>query len=544
MTAAPEQGRIDESRQQGILDAATQIAIIATDLRGMITIFNPGAERLLGFQALDMIGETTPLAFHDPVEVQLRARDIFHETGRRVSDFEVFVALAQETGHEIREWTYVHADGTRIPVRLTVTVIRNPAGEATGYLGMAVDIRDEQRAIKEANEAEMRLQSVLNAAVDGIMTIDGAGVILSANPAACRIFGYRAKELLGKPVTKLMPEPYRSEHDGYMRQYMESGRAKIIGKPGREVEGLRKDGSLVPLELAVSDIWLGDTFLFTGILRDITKRKAAEQALADANSLLQIRQARLEHDLDAAGEIQRHLLPMTPPFPDRLEIAWRFEPSMSVGGDIFNILPLGASSVGIYVLDVSGHGVDSSLLAVAVSQQLRPENGLVQRTGGGGAEAVAPPSLVVSNLDAAFPVQRFEKFMTLAYLVLDVDSGMVRYCNAGHPPPLLLRAGGEVSLLEEGGPVIGLGGMVPFTEGAERLLPGDALIFCTDGLLDYAGPGDESFGLERFVAEARRSPGRRMETLLNDLLTHLYQFGEFAEAPDDITLLGVRLKNP
>ncbi|THB69204.1 MAG: PAS domain S-box protein [Desulfovibrio sp.] len=527
---------------QTFLDAATQIAIIATDDQGVISVFNSGAENLLGRSAKDLVGKATPLAFHEPTELQLRARDLLNTLGRMVSGFEAVVALTCETGHEVRDWTYVHADGTHIPVRLSVSPITCAQGEISGYLGMAMDIREERRALKEAGETGQRLESILSTAVDGIFTVNESGDILSANPAASRIFGYQAEELLGKPVTILMPEPYKSEHHGYMQQYMRTGRPKIIGKPGREVEGLRKDGSLVPLELAVSDIWLGEIFIFVGILRDISDRKAAEQALLETNRQLEERQKLLERDMDAAGEIQRQLLPKTLPFPEKLEIAWRFEPSIAVGGDIFNVIPLGSNSVGIYILDVSGHGVDSALVAVSVSQQLRPENGLVQWTGEADDPALAtPPCQVVQRLDAAFPVERFDKFMTLTYLVLDTDSGMIRYCNAGHPPPLLIRADGEVVLLEEGGTIIGLGGITPFSEGMDRLGAGDTLLFYTDGVIEYEGSQDEPFGQERLVQEVNDLQGHKVESLLDSLLLRLYRYGDFAEPSDDITLLGIRL---
>lgn len=125
-------------------------------------------------------------------------------------------------------------------------------------------------------ESEARARAVLDTTVDAIITIDASGTIESFNRAAERIFGYRAAEVQGENVRVLMPEPYYSEHDDYLRSYRETGRRKIIGI-GREVTGRRKDGSTFPMDLAVSEVDLGGTRLFTGIVRDISERRRLEQ---------------------------------------------------------------------------------------------------------------------------------------------------------------------------------------------------------------------------------------------------------------------------
>jgi PAS domain S-box-containing protein len=132
-----------------------------------------------------------------------------------------------------------------------------------------------------AHETAGRLAAILETAVDGIITIDERGTIETVNPATLRIFGYEAHELIGQNVRVLMPEPYRGEHDAYLANYLRTGERKIIGI-GRKVQGRRKDGSIFPLELAVSETRLGERCFFTGIVRDITARKAAEQALRES----------------------------------------------------------------------------------------------------------------------------------------------------------------------------------------------------------------------------------------------------------------------
>ncbi len=135
----------------------------------------------------------------------------------------------------------------------------------------------EQIRTKQAlRESEARARAVLETTVDGVITIDEQGVVESFNPAAERIFGYPAGEVVGRNVTLLMPTPYHAEHDGYIQAYHETGRRKIIGI-GREVVGRRKDGSTFPMDLAVSEVHLPDRLIFTGFVRDISERRALEQ---------------------------------------------------------------------------------------------------------------------------------------------------------------------------------------------------------------------------------------------------------------------------
>ncbi|HXG49629.1 MAG TPA: PAS domain S-box protein [Methylomirabilota bacterium] len=155
----------------------------------------------------------------------------------------------------------------------------------------------ERTAILE--DREQRLQAVLNSAVEGIITMNPRGIVESINPAAEKMFGYRAEEVIGRNVSLLMPEPYRSEHDAYLSRYLATGQAKIIGI-GREAFGQRKDGSVFPIHLSVSEIRLGAQRVFTGLVRDLTERKRLEaQAVAAAEQ----ERGRIARDLhDGLGQ--------------------------------------------------------------------------------------------------------------------------------------------------------------------------------------------------------------------------------------------------
>ncbi|MEO5718249.1 MAG: PAS domain S-box protein [Chthoniobacterales bacterium] len=132
----------------------------------------------------------------------------------------------------------------------------------------------------ELLDTAARLRGIVDTAVDGIITIDERGIVETVNPAAERVFGYAAVEVIGHNVSMLMPEPYRSEHDGYLDHYHKTGERRIIGI-GREVRGRRKDGSEFPMDLAVSAANVGQRRIFTGLVRDITERKRLEQEILE-----------------------------------------------------------------------------------------------------------------------------------------------------------------------------------------------------------------------------------------------------------------------
>jgi two-component system, LuxR family, sensor kinase FixL len=152
---------------------------------------------------------------------------------------------------------------------------------------------ERRRAASALRDSAERLRAILNTAVEGIITIDERGVIESVNSAAEKTFGYAAAELIGKNVRILMPSPHRERHDSYLENYHRTGEAKIIGI-GREVTGRRKDGTIFPMDLSVSEVRLADRRLFTGFVRDITERKRLEKEILEISER---EQRRIGHDL-------------------------------------------------------------------------------------------------------------------------------------------------------------------------------------------------------------------------------------------------------
>jgi PAS domain S-box-containing protein len=241
-----------------------------------VEIFFAGQEYYITsdrLQILDLLLSTYETAVQQNHEL-IEIRDALQKLNEHLEE-----QVAERTAAlhaEIEERKRIEEALQKAHAELEMRVQARTAELAEANRELRSEITERRRVEVALGESEMRLRAIVDHAVDGILTIDERGIIESYNPAAERTFGYTAAEVIGQNVKMLMPEPYYSEHDNYLRNYLHTGQAKIIGV-GREVTGRRKDGSMFPLELAVSEVRLGDWRLFTGITRDITQRKEVER---------------------------------------------------------------------------------------------------------------------------------------------------------------------------------------------------------------------------------------------------------------------------
>ena len=150
------------------------------------------------------------------------------------------------------------------------------SGTQVSILGIALVTLILASLFAERRDSEDRMRAIVNTVLDAIITIDEKGIVETLNPAAARVFGYRPEEVVGQNVKMLMPDPFSHEHDRYISNYLKTGQAKIIGR-GREVTGLRKDGSIFPMELQVGEMSVAGRRMFTGVVRDISERKQADE---------------------------------------------------------------------------------------------------------------------------------------------------------------------------------------------------------------------------------------------------------------------------
>ncbi|OIP88864.1 MAG: hypothetical protein AUK55_15485 [Syntrophobacteraceae bacterium CG2_30_61_12] len=290
-----------------------------------------------------------------------------------------------------------------------------------------------------------------------------------------------------------------------------------------------------------------------GAVDYITKPFDRGEVLARVQNQLKIRaltkdlmekQARLDEDLKAAAGIQGSLLPRKLPDVENLEMVWKFTPCEMIGGDIFNVLRLDESHLGFYILDVSGHGVPSAMVTVSVSQMFQTHSGsLVKRQKGNPPfYEIVQPRHVLQQLDREYPLDRFDKYFTIVYAVLNVHTGHLSYSNAAHPCPVLLHADGTLELLDKGGTIIGLDGAVPFEEGELDLHRGDKLFLYTDGLTEYQNDEGGFFGQDRFHDLLASLRDRSLSVILDRVYEAMTQFGNRVKLQDDVSILGIEFK--
>ncbi|HEY7311451.1 MAG TPA: chemotaxis protein CheB [Gemmataceae bacterium] len=258
---------------------STDVATVFLDSEFRIKRFTPASTQLFNFVASDLgrpVGNIKA-RFNDP--------DLLSNAGQ---------VLQRLTAQEKEVFTEEGGCWSR-----RIVPYRTSDHRVEGVVITFVDITERQRAAEQAlRDRQERLQVVLDTAVDAIITIDPHGIIQSVNAATERMFGYKAGELIGHNVKILMPPPYKDEHDDYLARYRQTGQKHIIGI-GREVQGRRKDGSLFPVDLAVSEITDHGQRSFTGMLRDLSARKVLEQEVLEVATMEQQRIGQELHDTSA-----------------------------------------------------------------------------------------------------------------------------------------------------------------------------------------------------------------------------------------------------
>jgi PAS domain S-box-containing protein len=260
---------------QAILESANY-AIIATTMDGVICAFNATAERWLGYSALEMIGNCTPERFHDPLEIQQRASALTKELGKEISaGDEVFVAKAKLGQIEKSEWTYIRKDGSRFPVMLSISALRDEDHQISGFLGIANDISK----LRELEETLRLQERAIASSHNGIVITDchlPNNAVVYVNPAFEKITGYEASEVIGRNCRFLQGTDVFQPEKGILKNAIIKGESCSV-----VIRNYRKDGSLFWNELNISPIFddMGKVTHFIGIQTDITARKDAEKDL-------------------------------------------------------------------------------------------------------------------------------------------------------------------------------------------------------------------------------------------------------------------------
>ncbi len=277
------------------------------------------------------------------------------------------------------------------------------------------------------------------------------------------------------------------------------------------------------------------------VARDRLQQNNAE--LSQLNEEISRRNAQMVRDLEAAAKVQRSLLPADDVALEAAKISWRYVPCQKLAGDFLNVFPLDDEHAGLFVVDVSGHGVPSSLMAVTVGRFLTPkvsEQSLLVRQGPDGRVVVATPAEVATQLNRLFQADEFSGlYFTMLYGVLHLPTGRLDYVSSGHPALLRVPAAGDVEFHgAEGFPI----GFVPDVEYGQRTLqlaPGDRIYLYSDGVTEAMDKDQEPLGeqaLAECISGSRASP---LEETVAQLLETVEQWCQPAGPLDDVSILGL-----
>lgn len=271
-------------------------------------------------------------------------------------------------------------------------------------------------------------------------------------------------------------------------------------------------------------------------LRDAVQRLVRlEERLSERNAELEAANEKLHQDLRAAARVQEAFLPHGPADVPGARFAWSFTPCEELAGDGLNVFPVGPGRVGLYVLDVSGHGVAAALLAVSLSRLLSAGVPQAPPPAGAPPEGVEPAE-VLARLNRLFPWDPdTERYFTILYGVLDVRTGEFRYASAGHPPAVHVPRGAAPVVLPGVGLPIGLGEQ--YTQHGVQLRPGDRLYLYSDGITEAFGPGGKGFGTPRLLESFDRGRSVPLGESVNSLLADVLHWTEGARPRDDLSVL-------
>lgn len=380
---------------------------------------------------------------------------------------------------------------------------------------------DMQRRLSGSLE---QVRAVANGVIDGIISADEDGTILSVNRSACRIFGYTAAEMVGQNLRILMPEPHRSAHDGYLARYLDGGEKHVVGQI-REMSGVRKDGSVFPLELGVSDICLPTRRMFIGVVRDVSEARRIQRQLAeDAARLQQYHDESVREQELAMAIMERQVR------SDWLRdsaVEYAVMPARNFSGDVVAVARAPSGALYAMLADATGHG-----LAAAIS--VLPVLGAFYR----GAAANLPVSALAADLNSMLcgllPPGRF---VAAALVRLELGSKRGQLWVGGVPDVLQVDDEGRVvqrfvsSQLPLG--ILPSSEIVPHHDEFTWDAPCQIML-CSDGLTEAESVSGEPFGRAGLERALRGSPrGGRVNCLRQALTRHLGH----QPAGDDVSVL-------
>ncbi|MDD5321445.1 MAG: PAS domain S-box protein [Methylococcales bacterium] len=480
------------------------------DPGGYYIYSSTAVNQILGFSQDEVMGMhyTEFLTPQDKAEQQVYA-----------TSYQPFYAL---TNH------YRHKDGHPVLTESTGLPIINAEGKLLKWRGVDRDITARKQFQDALIESEQRTRLIIESSLSAIVIMDSYGLITDWNHQAEKMFGWSRSEAIGQRLADLIiPPRYRKDHRQGLQTFLNTGIGPILNQVIEHV-AIRRDGSEFPVELSVSPLKLGNAYIFSGFIHEITARKAAEQKIRQAEVNLAIAQS----EIKIAQRIQASLSPSAPIRSDHFEVTGYCLPADQVGGDYFDYFFRSEDQLDMIIADVSGHSIGPALFMVETRSAIRTQ---ANRLGTPSETLGVLNNFLFEDLDNA------DYFITLFYLQYNTSTCQLSFANAGHPPPLLLSSfRRECRQLDAEGMILGVRKNIIFEEKTTTLAKGDLILLYTDGLTEAENPDGEFFGIERLSDILMKYAQQSPERIIDALLKHIKQFCQSESFNDDITLMVFR----
>jgi sigma-B regulation protein RsbU (phosphoserine phosphatase) len=478
-------------------------------------------------------------------------RRLYVAEGRR----DEFIRLMQEhdtiTGFESPIY---RKDGSVIWISENCRAIRDAQGRLLYYEGTVEDITQRRQAEENLRNSEALYHSLVETLHQNILRKDLQGRFTFANQQFCKILGRPLADIVGKTDSDFFPRELAEKYQRDDRRVIQTG------KPYEAVEEHQPPGGeKIYVQVVKTPLYGADGSIIglQGIFWDITQQRLADEKIRRVNALLaqsrnelRARNAQMEDDLKMAREIQLTMLPLQfPTFPraaspaeSAFQFTHRYLPAGTVGGDFFAVSALSEYEAGVFICDVAGHGVRSALVTAmirALAEELKP---LATNPGGF-------LSKLNSDLHAILKHTGTPLLTTAFYLVADAKSGTMRYANAGHPKPLLIRrrARRVEPLANAAGisqPVLGLFDDATYQTSEVKLDPKDMVMLFTDGLYEVQDRNNELYSQEMLVAGVQRRAPLPAPQLFDELLAEIRRFAADGAFADDVCLVALEYAVP
>jgi sigma-B regulation protein RsbU (phosphoserine phosphatase) len=488
--------------------------------------------------------------YDSPVELMASIKDIGRSLYVDPARRDEFVRLMQTSDTITNFESQIYRkDGSTIWISENCRAVRDVHGKVQFYEGTVEDITQGRQTEMNLRNSESLYHSLVETMPQNVFRKDLGGRFTFANQQYCKHYRCKLEDILGKTDFDFFPKELAEKYQKDDQRVMETGQTYEFTEEHHPFGQEKTITHVVKTPLYSAD---GSIIGLQGIFWDVTEQVRAEEQvrrvnaeLARSREELRTKNLLMQENLQMAREIQFAMLPQQyPVFPRNVpleksafQFVHRYQPAETVSGDFFSVSPLSEEEAAVFICDVTGHGMRAALVTAmirALVEELKPiarDPGMFLRK-------------VNSDLFTILKTTGSPMLTTAFYLVANWRTGVMRFANAGHPKPLLIRrpAGRIEPLVNVSGksqPALGLFEDPPYQTSEITITPGDLVMLFTDGLYEVQGPNEELYSQERLIMDMKDRLSKPAAQLFDELLAAIGNFSVDHEFADDVCLVGM-----